>query len=258
MRNFSFVVFLLFALAPPARAWSDFGHRLVGELAYRQLSPGTRAKVDALLQGEPEPTLAGVAGWADTLKELPEFDYLRPFHYVRFNDTACVFNRARDCAGEACVVGAIERYRDVLADVSKTRAERAEALKFVVHFVGDVHQPLHAGHRPDKGGNDFQINLRGEGTNLHAVWDYHLMRNVDLDSDGWVARLSAHPAVALRESPAVWAEASCRKTNEPGFYPDRPGKMSPAYLEANRAFVEQRLRQAGAELAALLESALGG
>ena len=175
---------------------------------------------------------------------------------MRINDDGCVFEHSRDCRGEDCVVGAIERWRGVLADKARPRAERAEALKFVVHFVGDVHQPLHAGHRGDKGGNDFQVNLRGEGTNLHAVWDYHVTRNVDLDFDGWARRLAADPAKAAGTSPAQWAEASCKLTNGPGFYPARPGKLAPAYLESHRGLAEQRLRAAAAELAALLETAL--
>lgn len=249
---------ILFFFTPAAHAWSEFGHELIGELAYRQLTPAARAAVDELLQGEPEPTLAGIAAWADEIRDQPPYEHTAPYHYVRINDAHCVFDRARDCGTDACVVGAIQRYAAVLADETRPRAERAEALKFVVHFVGDVHQPLHSGHRADRGGNQFQINLRGEGTNLHSVWDYHVIRSADLDFDGWMRRLQSVPVAAMRNSPAQWAEASCRKTNEEGFYPRRPGKMSPAYLDANLDFATQRLREAGAELAALLESALGG
>jgi hypothetical protein len=252
-------VFLLFLLlAPAAHAWSEFGHSLVGELAYRRLSPAARAEVDALLRDEPVPTLAGVAAWADTIRDLPEYKHTGPFHYVQIGDAGCVFERARDCRGEACVVGAIEHYRAILADAARPPAARAEALKFVVHFVGDVHQPLHAGHRADKGGNQFQIQLDGEGTNLHSVWDHHVLRSADLDFAQWVERLSAAPAQAAGQTPAQWAEASCRKTNEAGFYPARPGNLPPAYLDAHRAYAERRLREAAAELAAILEADLTG
>lgn len=257
MRAFCLLL-ILAVTAPAAQAWSEFGHSLVGELAYRRLSPAAKAAVDELLQGEPVPTLAGVAAWPDTIRDLPEYKHTSPFHYVRINDAGCVFERARDCRDGACVVGAIERYRAVLADRSKPRTERAEALKFIVHFVGDVHQPLHSGHRPDKGGNDFQISLEGEGTNLHSVWDYHVLRSADLDFAQWIERLSTSPATAKRQSPAQWAEASCRKTNEAGFYPAKPGKLSPLYLEAQRPYAEQRLREAAAELAAILEADLAG
>jgi hypothetical protein len=250
------VLLILFLLAPAARAWSELGHQLVGELAYRQLSPAAKVQVDELLQGEPVPTLAGVAAWADTLRDIPEYKHTGPFHYVNIKDAGCRFDRVRDCPDGACVIGAIERYRAVLADASKPRGERAEALKFLVHFVGDVHQPLHAGHRADKGGNEFQLNLEGEGTNLHSVWDYHLLRSANLDFDQWVVRLSAAPATAMKQPPQQWAETSCRLTNEPGFYPAKPGKLAPAYLEAHRPVAERRVREAAAELAALLEAGL--
>lgn len=249
---------LLLLFVPAAQAWSQFGHELIGELAYRQLTPTVQAAVDDLLRGEPDPTLAGIAAWADTVRDLPAYEHTSPYHYVRIDDPHCVFDRARDCRDDACVVGAIQRYAAVLADNDRPRDKRTEALKFVVHFVGDVHQPLHSGHRPDKGGNEFQINLRGEGTNLHSVWDYHVIRSANLDFEGWMRRLQSLPAAARRNSPAQWAEASCRKTNEKGFYPRRPGKMPPAYLDANLDFATERLRQAGTELVAILEDALGG
>ncbi len=253
------IALLLFSLTvSDALAWSEMGHRLVGELAQRRLSPAAQREVAILLAGEAEPTLAGVSAWPDTIRDQPEYRHTGPFHYVRINDANCVFNRARDCANGACVVDAIEHYRDVLADRSRSRAERAEALKFVVHFVGDVHQPLHSGHRPDKGGNEFQINLRGEGANLHSVWDYHVLASGKRSFAEWIALLETQPVAAVATSPAQWAEASCRKTNEAGFYPRKPGKLSPAYLDANRDYAAQRIREAAAELAAMLERALTG
>lgn len=252
------VLICLLSLAPAVQAWSEFGHEVVGEVVYRQLSPRARAQVDALLQGEPQRTLAQAARWPDDARDTPAYEFTAPFHYVRIHDRDCVFVRARDCADGACVVGAIERYRAVLADASKPRAERAEALKFLVHFVADVHQPLHSGHLPDKGGNDFQVFVDGRGSNLHSVWDGTLLRSAKLDFDGWVARLSASPVNALHAGPVAWAEASCRKTNEAGFYPRRPGKLPKDYIEANLPYAERRLREAAAEIGALLEAALAG
>src|SRR5690606_5001505 len=130
---------------------------------------------------------------------------------------------------------AITRFTAVLGDRSRPRAERLEALKFVVHFVGDVHQPLHAGHRDDRGGNRFQVNLRGEGTNLHAVWDHHLLASARLGLEAYADRLQA----GERESPSTlftpsgyspayataWAELSCSRTDH-GLYPAKPGKLA--------------------------------
>lgn len=241
----------------PALAWSGFGHRLVGELAERQLSPEARAQVRELLRDEPEPTLAAIAPWADEIRDQPAYDWSGPLHYVRINDPHCDYAGARDCVEGRCVVGAIERYARELADPALDRARRVEALKFVVHFVGDVHQPLHSGHRDDKGGNRFQISLDGEGTNLHSVWDYHVLASAGRGFEAWVEQLDAERHPAEGAAPEQWAEASCALTNGEGFYPRRPGKLPAGYLERERPLAQRRLREAAAELARILEDALG-
>jgi hypothetical protein len=148
--------------AAPAQAWSELGHRLVGELAEPQLSPAVRKEVAALLQGEPEPTLGGVAYWADALRgsDPERFQATSRWHYVNTPPGVCRFERERDCDGDACVVGAIEAQSRALADRTLPVAQRRDALKFLVHLVGDAHQPMHASHHPDRGGNGFELTLR--------------------------------------------------------------------------------------------------
>lgn len=258
---------LLLALCPaPAAAWGERGHRLVGALAEQELSPAARAAVAELLRGEPEPSLAGVSTWADAARETPALAWTAPLHYVRIHDRGCRFDAARDCADGACVVAAIDRYARRLADPALTRAERAEALKFVVHFVADVHQPLHSGHRSDKGGNEFQVSLARtagppRGTSLHGVWDYFLLADSGEAFEQHFTRLAfaglppaGEPFVAAEA--ARWADASCALTDAAGFYPRRPGRLPAGYVERMRPLAERRLREAAAELALLLETAL--
>src|SRR5690606_5820756 len=102
------------------------------------------------------------------------------------------------CPNGDCVAGAIAAQQAILADRSRPDAERAQALKFIVHFVGDAHQPMHAGFGDDRGGNSYQIQLRartardgGEGTNLHRVWDYHVLRSAGLVGDAYADALDA-------------------------------------------------------------------
>jgi hypothetical protein len=249
-------VLLCMLVASPAQAWSGFGHRLVGELAERQLSDTARDEVRRLLQDEAEPTLAAVAAWADVVRDEPTYEWTEPLHYVRIHDRGCRYSAERDCASGECVVGAIERYARELGDTRLDRTRRAEALKFLTHFVGDVHQPLHAGRRPDKGGNDFQISLKGEGTNLHSVWDYHVLASAGRNFDAWIALLDVERIAANGGAPSEWAEASCALTDREGFYPHRPGRLSPDYLERERPLAQQRIRAAAAELARLIEAAL--
>ena len=259
---------LYFVSVLPAAAWGELGHRLIGELAERRLSPQARAQVQTLLAAEVEPHLAAVSTWPDAMRELPAYRWTAPLHYVQIRDASCRYDAARDCRNGECVVSAIERYARKLGDPSLNREERGEALKFLVHFVGDVHQPLHSGHRPDKGGNDFQISLRWRraqpiATNLHSIWDYFLLASLHEDEADYVSRLEAimppraTTPIDLSSEPARWAENSCLLTEGEAFYPRRPGKLPTDYFDRMRPLAESRLQLAASRLAQLIEAALG-
>lgn len=258
----------LAAFAPPASAWSARGHRLVGQLAERDLTPVARAEVDRLLAGEPDPTLAGVSVWADEVRGSDPVLGRRsaPWHYVNVRSPDCAYEAARDCAGGDCVVEAIRVQTAILADRARPLAERRQALKFVVHFIGDVHQPLHAGNRPDKGGNDVQVRIPqhggGErGGSLHTLWDRGLIDYTGLDDADYLARLRGVP-VALPQPPRAlppqaqdWAEHACAITVRPGFYP-ASAKLEPGYAAAWTPLADEQMRRAGARLAQVLNAAL--
>lgn len=264
----------LIVLSLPAFGWSREGHELVGELAQRRLSPAAHAEVARLLAAEPVPTLAGVSTWADDMRSEGRTSGLElgkrseKWHYVNFpRGTDCAYDPARDCPGGDCVVAAIPAQAAILADRSRPDAERAQALKFLVHFVGDVHEPMHAGFGHDRGGNTVQIQLRArtardgaEGTNLHRVWDYHVLRSADLDRDAYADRLQARSAVAV-ESPVLaagardWAIESCRLIADTPLYP-RGHVLRDDYLDTHRPLAETRVLQAAFRLAALIEAAL--
>lgn len=254
---------LLLAPALDALAWGQLGHRLVARLAEPQLDPDARAAIAGLLQGEADPTLAGIANWADELRSTdPDLGRRSSrWHYVNIADPGCAFDAATDCPGGDCVVAALQTQAAILADPAHGDEERRQALKFVVHFVGDVHQPLHAGRGHDRGGNDYQVNWNGKGSNMHSLWDSGLLRSLDLDEDAWLARLQAlpasTPAVPLpADTPRLWAEHSCRLVDAPGFYP-RGHVIGQAYVDAQLPVAEHQLRLAGDHLAAVLNEALG-
>jgi len=275
MRRFLLTALLLL-LAPSAMAWSALGHRLVGELAQRHLTPAVNAEIAALLVGEPDPTLAGVAIWADTLRasDPDRFKATSRWHYVNTPAGTCRFDSQRDCPDGECVIGAIDAQSQILADRRQPHAARRDALKFVVHFVGDVHQPMHANNRADKGGNDFQISLRTDlqpeayareqyvggvmGTNLHSVWDYYVLASRGRDLQQYADALDALPWPAMTTPVSAaqgWAGESCRLVKSRGLYP-ASRKMGRGYLDAHRPLAEQRVRQAGYRLAALLNATL--
>ena len=283
MRRLIAVFTLSFALtllpALPAVAWSSLGHRMVGELAQRHLSPTAKAEVDRLLAGEPDPTLAGVSKWADELRDTdPErFKATSRWHYLNAEGGGCSYDLARDCPDGNCVVEAILKQRAVLADRSQPLAARRDALKFIVHFVGDVHQPMHAGNRPDRGGNEYQISLRTPiepeayarknyvdgvmGTNLHSIWDFYIFASTGRSLLDYSNRLDALPWPPYPQPskydvmPLAWAGESCRLIDARGLYPPQH-TMDDAYLDAMRPLAEQRVRQAAWRLAQLLNETL--
>ncbi|MEB1608908.1 S1/P1 nuclease [Xanthomonas campestris pv. campestris] len=251
------------ALQPiSAVAWGPQGHRLVARIAETELSPQAQAQVAQLLKGEANPTLAGVASWADELREHdPELGKRSGrWHYVNLGEHDCTYAPPRDCPDGNCVIAALDRQTGLLADRSQPLEVRRQALKFVVHFVGDIHQPMHAGYAHDKGGNEFQLQVAGKGSNLHALWDSGMLNDRHLGDDAYLQRLLALPATAATSSvlpppAAAWAQASCKIAITPGVYPDNH-VLPDDYIATYRPLAETQLREAGDRLAAVLNAAL--
>ena len=272
---------LLLAAAPAALAWSALGHRLTGALAERHLDPVASAEVARLLAGEADPSLSGVAYWADALRndDPPRFKDTSPWHYVNFPMGSCDYVPERDCEDGDCVIGAIRAQQAILADRTRPDAERRDALKFLVHFLGDAHQPMHAGNRDDLGGNRFQVSLRTDlepeayarkhyvdgvmGTNLHSVWDYYILGTEGLTLRQYAARLDAMPWPPEGTpdgtpplAPEAWAFESCNLLDSRDIYPAKHA-MDDAYLDTMRPIAEQRVRQGAWRLAQLLNETIG-
>jgi hypothetical protein len=277
VRRFLFVsaAFCFSLIAAPVRAWGELGHELVGALAQRQLTAQASARVAELLRDEADPTLAGVAYWADTLRgsDPERFKATARWHFVNVQQGNCHYFAARDCPDGACIVEAIETQRRLLRDFSQPFEVRRDALKFLVHLVGDVHQPLHASNRSDKGANEFQIALRTEippeeyardryvsgvmGTNLHSVWDYYILESAKLPLRAYADRLakSMRPSTGRRADPSAWAEESCELIDKRRLYP-RSHEMNAAYLLSARPLAERRVVVAAKRLAQLLNEVL--
>ncbi|MGY4516984.1 S1/P1 nuclease [Lysobacter sp. HA18] len=261
---------LLFCIASPAFAWGALGHRLVADLAQDELTPQARREVDELLKGETEPTLAGVANWADELRANdPDLGKRSAkWHYADIAENGCgTYEPPRDCPNGDCVIEAIRAQTAILADHSQSLDARRQALKFVVHFIGDVHQPLHAAFAHDKGGNTVQVRIPtadgGEkGGNLHSLWDSGLISKTGLDEPAYLAKLRALPLavdipkhVLPPDSPA-WAQQSCRIATRPGVYPPGP-EIDATYVATFTPLVDEQLRRGGTHLAQVLNAVLG-
>jgi len=180
-----------------------------------------------------------------------------PLHYVNPPIADCNYIRDRDCEGGRCVIETIDRQVDILKSRTSDAA-RLVALKYVVHFIADVHQPLHVGLSSDKGGNQFQVRAFGHGTNLHGVWDRELI----VRRPGGLSQL-LNDAAALRQAgssrpadPVKWARESCVISRSSGFYPE-DRRIGDAYVVRWDSTLVTQLSLAGRRLAETLNDALG-
>lgn len=221
--------------------------------------PAARTRARALLGGR---TLADIATWADDVRKAhPE---TARWHFVDIPVEARSYRPSRDCVRRRtgdCAIAAIARERAVLADTAAPRARRAEALRFVVHLVADLHQPLHCADDHDHGGNDVAVTLLGEPTNLHAVWDSGLLaaagRGERATARRVTAWLAAHAAEPLAAGTAVdWALEAHRAAVAHAYAIPRSHRLGHAYVVANLPIVDRQLALAAARLAAVLNADL--
>lgn len=248
----------------PVLAWGAHGHRIATRIAEARLSPATRAAIRELLhEGD---TLLTVCTWADE-DGHDAVPGSAPWHYVNVPIDAERYSD-RYCRRGDCVVAKVRQFRKVLADRQRPKAERARALLFLVHFVQDVHQPLHVGDRDDRGGNDTQVQFNGRGVNLHRLWDTTIINETSRDDREWVAAigplLTPENITRWTASPVeTWADESldaARRAYRDPATPTRAlatgDRISRTYVDAAVPVIRLRLAQAGVRLAHELNAAL--
>lgn len=293
MRHPSAAFILLSLVLPgPALAWGAAGHAVVAEIAEARSSGPALTQVYNLLAVDLHGHLDEVASWADAWRETHK--ETGAWHFVDIPIDAVGYDPARDCKDGACVVAKLAEFEAVLADRRQPVAARVEALKYVVHFVGDVHQPLHAGENHDMGGNRVKVNYFGQTTiygkvpmNLHAVWDSAMLDRRLKIQEGFDLHVAELQAATSSFAATLSAGIGPRQTEDwtrPGFAPVRwaneahdlardvayrgiaaPGQASPegpvelgeAYDSAAWPTVELQLERGGVRLAAALDQALG-
>ena len=286
------------ALATPTAswAWGDMGHEIVGTLAYARLTPKARKAVDALLAKDKDPLtkpdFVSRATWADKYRDSDRtttqlhYKATHQWHFVDIEieggslQQAC-FDRPPLPAGtpasqgpaKACVVDKLEQFRKELADPATPAGEKTLALKFIMHFVGDVHQPLHAADHHDGGGNALAIEVVPSTwqSNLHSYWDTQLVKRLGSNpttASAAVGKLITPQNAALWSTGSVedWAQESNEKAKntaynfngEKSFVDDHggAGELLDAKYEARALPVaKEALAKASVRLAKLLNDA---
>jgi hypothetical protein len=164
---------LLFLITkpPPSSSWGPIGHSSIANIAQELLTTKANYQVSKLLEYKYNGNMSNAANWADEVRTLPYFKWSAPLHFINTPDWKCDYIKERDCWDSSegknfCVDEAIQNYTNRLKKYNDV-----DSLKFLIHFVGDIHQPLHCGFIGDRGGNDILGHFYDKKTNLHSVWD---------------------------------------------------------------------------------------
>jgi len=256
MRRCLAVLVVVLFVAPDAFGWGQTGHRVVGYVAQQRLSPEAKEQLDELLNGE---SLAQVSTWMDEIRSDSAYDHTHTWHWVTIPDGMRYAETEKNPDGDALgktreIIGALR------ADTLAVEKER-DYVRYLVHLVGDLHQPLHVGTGQDRGGNEETVIWFGEPSNLHRVWDSGMIDRKQL-SFTEMARFVLGPASDARM--AEWSENGVGAwVRESMGYRDQvydlPQDRELGYAYSYNAFdiVEKRILQAGVRLAAMLNDIYG-
>ncbi|MGE4061993.1 MAG: S1/P1 nuclease [Rhodospirillaceae bacterium] len=255
--------FVLLAAPRPAAAWGDVGHRWVCRITWDHLSVEARDKVLDILDFNTREEFEDSCNWADAHREGHR--ETGPWHYVSVPKGATEVIMERDCPAEtSCAVREIERQFAILTS-QVAKPERARALMFLSHFVGDLHQPLHTGFPDDRRGSLLRVKLNGQDWTMHGVWDYALVEAEPVGADVLGARLRSYIPIerdfsGVDAPPLVWANESLALLRAPATaYVGNPGngfELGEIYIQQNRRVAVEQISRAGVRLALWLERAM--
>ena len=271
-------------LGSPAQAYWEFGHQTVAQIAMANVTPRTRAAVRRLLATStlldtpecPATSVDGASIWADCIKPLKDADGKPRFGYAygwHFQDVEICrpFTLADACKDGNCVSAQITRDVALLKDRRTAPKDRVQALVFLIHFVGDLHQPLHAGEKNDKGGNDLAASYGGyepKRFNLHSIWDGTLAERAITTGPSLVRRYPADERARIAAGTVSdWSRESWQVAHDAVYASalgGDPCAPSPAHVTLDEATIEQlvpvarlEVERGGLRLAKLLDQALG-
>lgn len=245
-----------------AQAWGVEGHEVVAALAARHLTPAAATQVQRLLGAPPKAVMVAEANWADEVRDR------RPatanWHFVNIPIAAKGYNPRRDCRDDDCVVARIRINLAILGNKKMPADIRAEALRFLIHLVGDIHEPLHAADNRDGGGNSIRVHGAGLRTSMHHLWDTGLVQASGRDPMVLAAQIQSHVPprqwrVWAAGTPADWANQSWRLART-DIYAVTKGRrdvrITQGYITHMAPVVRIQLAKAGARLAWLLNRTL--
>lgn len=235
-------------------SWGFTGHRTVALIAANHLTAQAKAAVADLLDGQ---SMADVSTWADEVRNTPEYKHTAPWHFLNLpiGLSQQEFNKAVTAQAKSNVYNALLDNMKILS-IDRTKENRALALKFIIHFVGDLHQPMHISRAEDKGGNTIQVQFDNKGTNLHSLWDSKLLDKQGLSDVQLVEKLDRkrqqQESILTKSEPIQWIWESYQISSK--IYKDvnSGNKLDDTYYNSNIGTVNNQIEKAGIRLAGIL------
>lgn len=252
------VCFLIWGSLPiDLMAWGPTGHRVIAEIAQRNLSKKANRQVTKLLDNYP---MAYWSVWADNIKSdtTDRWKHTYIWHYVNIPGDLpkAEMEQAVNNVKQANVYSEIPRLSEIIKNKDSSINEKREALYFLIHLVGDLHQPMHIGRKEDLGGNRIKVFWFGTPTNIHAVWDANLINNERYSYTEYTAilnRLSSKEKKKIQNGEVVdWLFDTYQVTNEIYSSIQNEDKLSYNYPYKYKTTMELQLQRAGLRLAAIL------
>jgi hypothetical protein len=233
-------------LSGELHSWGSTGHQTVAKIGEERLNSLAKVRANELLNKQ---SFASVSTWADTVRRRRP--YTAGWHYVNIPRDETNFDRTRDCVKGNCIVAALERQVKDLGDYSLTKTKRQEALKFIIHFVGDIHQPFHAVDDDDRGGNLVPVMFFDRKSNLHAVWDTDILQWAIANKELQLKPKDDRGKTDFED----WANESHDLAVKAYVEPNR--SLRTRYSRKNIRVIEDRIEAAGIRLADIVNQVLG-
>ncbi len=253
-------IFILLAAVntSPAFGWGDKGHSAIAYIAQEHLTRRTERQVTRLLEGH---NMAYWSSWADGLRDDDRYDFISTWHYANADEGYTYATSPKHPEGDVCT--AVDLCIERLEAKGTSDSLRSMYLKFLIHFVGDMHCPMHAGRAGDRGGNGFAVNFRGETSNLHRLWDSQLVDAAHTWSAWeWAQNVDYRMKRSQRRAlsggdPVEWMEQTVALSHM--LYADTPQDkpLSWEYVNEYSPVVEQKFIEAGYRLARILNEIFG-
>jgi len=243
MKNKFLSIILMFSFL---FSWGKTGHRTTGEVAELHLTDKARIEIQKILK---DPSLAVASTWADEMRSNPDFRQYAPWHYANMPLDVSYAQSEKSSKGD--IVQAIKLCKSKLKNDNTSLEEKAFYLRFLVHLVGDIHQPLHVGRSEDRGGNSIKVKWFGKDTNLHRVWDSEMINTYLMSYTEFANHLNKNYNYKSVEtlSEDVWVDESQNMVRKVYSETKNGDYLGYDYIYDNFEIVKSQLFTAGIRLA---------